>query len=121
VWAPSTQRPRSSKGRVWPSPNGTYIDANPYLPQAPADVIGNSIEVARSATGEDEDEFETAPEAPPKNPAGVKMGKLGGGKRAESTIPERRAEIARAAAAKRGPALRNNSRNNFLRFCRDGV
>ena len=70
-------------------------------PKRPADVIGNAIKVARIATGEDEDEFETAPEVPQKNPAAVEMGKLGGRKRAENMTPERRAEIAKKAAESR--------------------
>ena len=67
-------------------------------PKRPADVIGNAVKVARIATGEEEDEF--APESV-KNAAAVEMGKLGGRRRADSMTPERRAEIARKAAAKR--------------------
>ena len=67
-------------------------------PKRPADVIGNAVRVAQIATGEAEERFEPGPE---KNPAAVEMGKLGGRKRAESMTPERRAEIARIAAAKR--------------------
>ncbi len=72
----------------------------PSAPKRPADVIGNAIRVAQIATGEVEEEYE--PEVEDKrNPAAVEMGKLGGRKRAESMTPERRAEIARKAAAKR--------------------
>lgn len=64
----------------------------------PADVIGTAIKVARIATGEEQD-------APPpdsgKDPAAVSMGKRGGAARAAAMTPERRAEIARKAAAKR--------------------
>lgn len=67
-------------------------------PKRPADVIGNAIKVARIATGEDQDEFEPAPE---KNAAAAELGRIGGRKRAESMTPERRAEIARKAAEKR--------------------
>ena len=64
----------------------------------PADVIGAAIKVARIATGEDED----APPPPDgKDPAAVSMGKRGGAARAAAMTPERRAEIARKAAAKR--------------------
>lgn len=70
-------------------------------PKRPGDVVGNAIRVAQIATGEAEEEFEAEPETPPKNPAAVEMGKLGGRKRAESMTPERRAEIARKAAEKR--------------------
>lgn len=69
-------------------------------PKRPADVVGNAVHVMRVATGEAEDVFD-APADPPKNPAAVEMGKLGGRKRAESMSPGRRAEIARKAAAKR--------------------
>jgi hypothetical protein len=37
----------------------------------------------------------------PKNPAAVSLGKRGGEKRAASLTPERRAEIAKTAAAKK--------------------
>ena len=64
----------------------------------PADVIGAAVKVMRIATGEEED-------APPpdngKDPAAVSMGKRGGVARAAAMTPERRAEIAKKAAAKR--------------------
>ncbi len=63
----------------------------------PADVIGAAIKVARIATGEDEDEIEDDG----KDPAAQALGKKGGKARAENMTPERRAEIARKAAAKR--------------------
>lgn len=66
--------------------------------QRPVDVIGAAVKVMRIATGEEED-------APPpndgKDPAAVSMGKRGGTARAAAMTPERRAEIARKAAAKR--------------------
>ena len=66
--------------------------------QRPADVIGAAVKVMRIATGEDED-------APPpddgKDPAAVSMGRRGGTARAAAMTPERRAEIAKKAAAKR--------------------
>jgi hypothetical protein len=71
------------------------------LRKRPTDVVGNASRVAQIGTGEAEEEFEDEPQTPPKNPAAVEMGKLGGKKRAESMTPERRAEIARKAAAKR--------------------
>ena len=64
----------------------------------PADVIGNAIRVAKIATGEVEQEYESPPE---KNAAAAELGRKGGKKRAESMTPERRAEIARKAAEKR--------------------
>jgi hypothetical protein len=51
--------------------------------------------VARIATGEIEDEREAA------SSAAAQLGRLGGKKRAESMSPERRAEIAKKAAAAR--------------------
>ena len=59
----------------------------------PADVIGNAILVARIATGEATDDL-------PKT-GRAKGGKIGGKRRAEKLSPERRSEIAQAAAAKR--------------------
>lgn len=62
-----------------------------------ADVIGNAVLIARIATGE-------ASDATPddgKDKAAQALGKKGGKARASSLSAERRAEIARAAAAKR--------------------
>jgi hypothetical protein len=61
----------------------------------PADVIGAAIKIARIATGEEEDERD------PVSTAAAEMGRRGGKKRAENMTPERRAEIAKKAAAKR--------------------
>jgi hypothetical protein len=63
----------------------------------PADVIGAAVMVGRIATGEVED---TAPDDG-KDPAAKALGAKGGKARAEKMSPERRAEIARNAAAKR--------------------
>ena len=60
----------------------------------PADVIGNAVKVMRIATGEEEDTVT------PANAAAT-LGKLGGKARAAGMTPERRAEIAKKAAAKR--------------------
>jgi|SRR5688572_19710646 hypothetical protein len=67
-------------------------------PKRPADVIGNAIRVAQIATGEAEEEYEAKPE---KNAAAAELGRKGGAARAKNVSPERRAEIARAAAKKR--------------------
>ena len=64
----------------------------------PADVIGAAVKVMRIATGEEED---TPPPDSGKDPAAVSMGKRGGTARAAAMTPERRAEVARKAAAKR--------------------
>lgn len=61
----------------------------------PADVIGRAVMVARIATGEIEDERDEL------RSAAVQLGSKGGKKRAESLTPERRSEIAKAAAVKR--------------------
>lgn len=63
----------------------------------PTDVIGNAVHVMRVLTGEADDE---APDDG-KDKAAQSMGRKGGAARAASMTPERRAEIAKAAAAKR--------------------
>ena len=64
----------------------------------PADVIGAAVKVMRIATGEEQDAL---PPDSGKDPAAVSMGKRGGAARAAAMTPERRAEIARKAAARR--------------------
>lgn len=64
----------------------------------PADVIGNAVHVMRIATGEIEDTPQTDDG---KDPNAKALGRKGGRARAEAMTPERRAEIARKAAAKR--------------------
>ncbi len=71
---------------------------DPKRPKRPADVIGNAVHVMRSATGEIEGD---TPPAPEKNAAAAELGRRGGAARAAAMMPERRAEIARRAAAKR--------------------
>jgi hypothetical protein len=61
----------------------------------PADAIGRAIMVARIATGEIEDDRGAL------SSAAAEMGRKGGKARAANMTPERRAEIARKAAAKR--------------------
>lgn len=61
----------------------------------PADAIGLAVLIGKIATGEVEDTTDDV------SSAAAQMGKLGGKARAASMTPERRAEIARAAAAKR--------------------
>ena len=63
----------------------------------PADAIGLAVMIAKIATGESED---AAPDNG-KDPAAKALGAKGGKARASSMSPERRAEIAKAAAAKR--------------------
>lgn len=62
-----------------------------------ADVIGNAVLIARIATGEEAD----TPTDDGKDKAAQALGSKGGKKRAETMSPERRAEIAKKAAAKR--------------------
>ena len=61
----------------------------------PADAIGLAVMIGKIATGEIEDEREDV------KSAAAQLGSLGGKKRAANMTPERRAEIAKAAAAKR--------------------
>lgn len=62
----------------------------------PADVIGNAVHVMKVLTGDADDGPEDG-----KDKAAQEMGKKGGKARAASMTAERRAEIARKAAAKR--------------------
>jgi hypothetical protein len=73
------------------------MPTGPKGEKRPADVIGNAVRIMQIATGEVED---TAPDDG-KDKAAQALGAKGGRKRAESMSPERRAEIAKAAAAKR--------------------
>ena len=61
----------------------------------PADAIGLAVMIGKIATGELEDDREAT------SSAAAQLGSLGGKKRAANMTPERRAEIAKAAAAKR--------------------
>ena len=63
----------------------------------PADVIANAIMVAKIATGEEQEEFTDDG----KDKAAVSLGRRGGKARAERTTADRRADIARKAAAAR--------------------
>jgi hypothetical protein len=62
----------------------------------PADVIGNAVKVMRIATGEETEELPDSAKS-----AAAELGSRGGKARAAAMTPERRAEIARKAAAKR--------------------
>ncbi len=73
------------------------MPTGPKGEKRPADVIGNAVKVMRIATGEESD----ALTSDGKNAAAVSLGKKGGKARAEGMTPERRAEIAKKAAAKR--------------------
>lgn len=72
----------------------------PQGQKRPGDVIGAAIMVAKIATGEiTESEATEADDG--KDPAAKALGAKGGKARAAAMDPERRAEIARKAAAKR--------------------
>lgn len=72
----------------------------PQGQKRPGDVIGAAIMVAKIATGEiTESEATEADDG--KDPAAKALGAKGGKARAAKMTPERRAEIAREAAAKR--------------------
>ena len=90
------------------------MSAGPKGQKRPADVIGNAILVARIATGEIE---EGAPVDDGKDPAAKAPGAKGGAARAKSMTPERRAEIAKAAAAMRLPGGQGRLREMVLYVC----
>ena len=73
------------------------MPAGPKGQKRPADVISNAVHVMRVLTGEADDD---APDDG-KDKAAQSMGRKGGAARAASMTPERRAEIARKAAASR--------------------
>ncbi len=63
----------------------------------PADVIGSAVKVMQIATGQAEEEYTIDG----KNKAAQALGRLGGQARAKKLSRKRRAENAKAAAAKR--------------------
>lgn len=64
----------------------------------PADVIGSVVRTMRILTGEEKEDL-GADDG--KDPAAKSLGQRGGKARAKALSPKRRAEIAKAAAAKR--------------------
>jgi hypothetical protein len=74
------------------------MPTGPKGEKRPADVIGNAVKVMRILTGE---ESETLPADDGKDQAAKALGKKGGAARAKALTPERRAEIAKKAAASR--------------------
>ena len=73
------------------------MPTGPKGEKRPADVIGNAVHIMRIATGEIDD----PPVDDGKDPNAKALGAKGGRARADAMTPERRAEIAKAAAAKR--------------------
>ena len=69
----------------------------------PADAVARAVKVAKIATGEIE---EDAPVDDGKDKAAQSLGRRGGKARAQKMSPERRAEIAKKAAAKRWKTAR---------------
>jgi hypothetical protein len=75
------------------------MPTGPNGERRPADVIGNAVKIMRIATGEEPED--TGPSEDGKDPAAKALGKKGGAARAAKMTPERRAEIAKKAAARR--------------------
>ena len=73
------------------------MPTGPKGEKRPADVVSNAVHVMKVLTGEADD---GAPDDG-KDPAAKALGAKGGAARAAAMTPERRAEIARKAAAKR--------------------
>ena len=73
------------------------MPTGPKGEKRPADVNVRAVMIARIATGEVDD----APPDDGKDPAAKALGKKGGTARAAKMTPERRAEIAKKAAATR--------------------
>ena len=76
------------KGRTMKGPQGQ---------KRPADTVANAIRVAKILTGEAEEDMGDSG----KDKAAQALGRKGGAARAKSMTAERRAEIARKAAATR--------------------
>jgi hypothetical protein len=76
---------------------GTYMPKRPQGQKRPADTVANAIRVAKILTGEVEEDTGDSG----KDPAARAIGKKEGAARREKLSPERRAEIAKNAAAKR--------------------
>jgi hypothetical protein len=67
-------------------------------PKRPSDTAANAVHVMRVLTGEAEDDIQVHDG---KDPAAKALGAKGGAARAKAMTPERRAEIAKKAAAAR--------------------
>ncbi len=74
------------------------MPTGPKGQKRPADAIARAVKIAKIATGEIE---EDKPVDDGKDKAAQSLGQRGGRARAEKMTPERRAEIAKKAAAKR--------------------
>jgi hypothetical protein len=78
---------------------GDSMPKGPQGQKRPGDVIGAAVMVAKIATGEIDESQATEDDG--KDPNAKALGAKGGKARAAAMEPERRAEIARKAAAKR--------------------
>lgn len=76
------------------------MPSGPRGEKRPPNVIGNAVRVMEIATGQRDEKYET-PKSEGKDQAAAAMGTKGGRARAEAMTPERRAEIAKKAAASR--------------------
>jgi len=74
------------------------VPKGPQGQRRPADTVSNAIRVAKILTGEIE---EDTGQDDGKDKNAQALGRKGGAARAKSMTPERRAEIAKKAAAKR--------------------
>ena len=74
------------------------MPTGPKGQKRPADVVSNAVHIMKVLTGE-ADDATTADDG--KDPAAKALGAKGGAARAKAMTPERRSEIAKAAAAKR--------------------
>jgi hypothetical protein len=77
--------------------DGASMPKGPKGQKRPADTVANAIRVAKILTGEVEEGMGDSG----KDAAAQSLGRRGGAARREKLSPERRAEIARKAAAKR--------------------
>lgn len=85
----------------------------PKRPKRPRDINQIAFQIVEESTRESSEiTLDSGFELPPKNPAAVALGKLGGKKggtaRAEKLSPERRQEIAKRAAATRWEKHKKN-------------
>ena len=85
-----------------PDRQGEVCPTRPKGQKRPADVIGNAVRVMRIATGEEADDVIDDGKDPAAKALGAKaLGANRGRKRSENMTPERRAELAKKAAAAR--------------------
>jgi hypothetical protein len=80
------------------------VPKGPQGQKRPADTVANAIRVAKILTGEIEEEMADSG----KDKAAQALGRKGGAARRDKMTPERRAEIARNAAAKRWESRRDS-------------